>query len=118
MNAPWVDAIGWASTALLLLTLIRQVYTEWKSGSVGGLSKWLFIGQSLASGGFIVYSWLLDNWVFLGSNIAILAVAMLGQAIYARNRRAQAVPVKSQSIMSAGPTATRGGAAGPRSPRA
>ena len=31
MNKPWVEAIGWASTAVLLATLMRQVYTEWKS---------------------------------------------------------------------------------------
>ncbi len=87
MKAPWVDAIGWLSTAILLLTLVRQVITEWKSGSTGGISKWLFIGQFLASTGFIIYSWLLNNWVFVGSNIAILIVALVGQAIYARNRR-------------------------------
>jgi MtN3 and saliva related transmembrane protein len=88
MNKPWVDAIGWVSTALLLLTLLRQVYTEYKSGSIAGLSKWLFIGQCAASIGFTVYSWLLHNWVFLGSNAAILSVAILGQILYTRNRSA------------------------------
>lgn len=88
MNKPWVEAIGWLSTALLLLTLLRQVYTEWKSGSTAGISKWLFIGQCAASIGFTMYSWLLRNWVFMGSNAAILAVAILGQIMYARNRGA------------------------------
>ena len=87
MNKPWVEAIGWVSTALLLLTLLRQVYTEWRSGSTAGISKWLFIGQCAASIGFTTYSWLLRNWVFMGSNLAILSVAVLGQILYARNRR-------------------------------
>jgi uncharacterized protein with PQ loop repeat len=79
--------VGWVSTALLLLTLIRQVYKEWKSGSTAGLSKWLFIGQMAASVGFIIYSWLLHNWVFIGSNAAILVVAVVGQTLFAHNRR-------------------------------
>ena len=87
MNKPWVESIGWLSTALLLLTLLRQVYTEWKSGSTAGISKWLFVGQVAASIGFTTYSWLLRNWVFMGSNAAILIVAVLGQVLYARNRR-------------------------------
>ncbi len=88
MNKPWVEAIGWLSTALLLLTLLRQVYTEWKSHSIAGVSKWLFVGQCAASIGFSTYSLLLQNGVFLGSNVAILAVAALGQILYLKNRRA------------------------------
>jgi uncharacterized protein with PQ loop repeat len=72
---------------VLLLTLLRQVYTEWRSGSTAGLSKWLFIGQVTASVGFTIYSYLLHNWVFMGSNAAILVVAAIGQLLYARNRR-------------------------------
>ena len=87
MNKSGIDAIGWLSTAILLLTLMRQVFTQWRSESIQGLSKWLFIGQLSASLGFIIYSWLLRNWVFVGSNIAILVVALIGQGIYVRNRR-------------------------------
>jgi MtN3 and saliva related transmembrane protein len=96
MNKPWVDAIGWFSTALLLITLLRQVYTEWKSGSTAGLSKWLFIGQVAASVGFTIYSWLLHNWVFMGSNAAILAVAIAGEIMYARNRRSTKRSARTQ----------------------
>jgi MtN3 and saliva related transmembrane protein len=87
MHMWWVEAVGWASAALLLLTLMRQVYKEWRSGSTAGLSKWLFIGQMAASVGFITYSWLLHNWVFIGSNAAILVVAVVGQTLFAHNRR-------------------------------
>ncbi len=46
------DLIGWTSSAVLLATLLRQVYTEWQTGTVAGLSKWLFLGQMGASVGF------------------------------------------------------------------
>ena len=83
----WIEAIGWASTGLLLATLVRQVYTQWQSGAISGVSKWLFMGQMAASIGFMTYSFLLRNWVFMGSNAAILLVAIVGQVMYARNRR-------------------------------
>lgn len=87
MNKPWVEVIGWVSTAVLLATLIRQVYTEWKSRTAAGLSKWLFTGQVVASLGFVTYSLLLRNWVFMGSNIAILVVAIVGQVLFLRKKR-------------------------------
>lgn len=51
------EIIGWTSAIILLLTVGRQVYTEWRDRSVRGLSRWLFVGQLTASAGFIVYSW-------------------------------------------------------------
>jgi MtN3 and saliva related transmembrane protein len=82
-----IEFLGWASSCVLLLTLMRQVYTQWKTRSTAGVSKWLFIGQLAASVGYTVYSYLLHNWVFLTSNIAILGTALLGEALYLRNRR-------------------------------
>lgn len=87
MNRPWVEAIGWVSTGILLATLIRQVYTESKSRTTAGLSKWLFTGQVAASLGFVAYSLLLGNWVFMGSNMAILGVAVVGQVVFIRKKR-------------------------------
>jgi MtN3 and saliva related transmembrane protein len=84
MNVP--EWIGWVSSLVLLSTLIRQVHTQWRTRSTVGVSKWLFIGQLLASTGFTVYSFLLHNWVFVSSNIAILLTALVGQAIYIRNK--------------------------------
>jgi MtN3 and saliva related transmembrane protein len=84
-HAEW---IGWMSSVILLATLIRQVYTQWKSRSVGGVSRWLFVGQVTASIGFTIYSVLLGNWVYASSNIAILLTAIVGEAIYLRNKRA------------------------------
>lgn len=81
------DALGWAASAVLLLTLARQIYVQAQSSDAAGVSHWLFLGQIAASIGFIAYSWLLDNWVFIVTNSAILLTAMVGQVIAARKRR-------------------------------
>ena len=81
------ELIGWISSAILLLTLVRQVYTQWRSRATSGVSRWLFTGQLAASGGFAVYSWLVENWVFFVTNIALVVTALLGELIYLRNRR-------------------------------
>ena len=81
------ELIGWTSSLVLLVTLCRQVYKQWRSGATSGLPRWLFAGQLVASIGFAVYSWMLGNWVFLVTNVAILATALIGETIYIRNRR-------------------------------
>ena len=81
------DFIGWAAALVLLAALGRQVYAQWRDGTSAGVSKWLFVGQFAASSGFVVYSWLLGNWVFVTTNALILLTAILGQIIHWRNRR-------------------------------
>lgn len=80
-------AVGWVSAVILLLTVGRQVFTQWKAGTTGGLSRWLFIGQIAASFGFTIYSWMLDNWVFVVTNLFMLLTACVGQVVYLRNKR-------------------------------
>jgi MtN3 and saliva related transmembrane protein len=80
------DWIGWMASAVLLLTIGRQVFTQWKSNSSAGVSRWLFAGQVTASVGFTIYSYLLNNWVFLCSNAALICTAVLGQWLYWRNK--------------------------------
>src|SRR5271166_6547760 len=67
-RANFVEWIGWLSSVLPLATLIRQVYTQWRSRSDAGVSKWLFLGQVTASLGFTTYSVLLHNGVYIASN--------------------------------------------------
>ena len=81
------DAVGWLSAGILILTISRQVYKQYKSGTTAGVSHWLFIGQVAASTGFVIYSALVDNWVFVVANTFILMTAVFGQVIYLRNRR-------------------------------
>jgi MtN3 and saliva related transmembrane protein len=83
------DLIGWSSSGVLLVTLARQVYTQWRERSTQGVSRWLFIGQLAASIGFLVYSVLVRNWVFVFTNAALLVTAIVGQVIYKRNVREQ-----------------------------
>ncbi len=82
-----IEAIGWVSSFLLLLTISRQVYKQWQEGSSEGVSKWLFIGQMSASLGFTVYSWLIHNWVFVVTNALMLVGGVVGLAITLRHRR-------------------------------
>lgn len=83
------EIIGWASAIILLLTIGRQVYTEWRERNSRGLSRWLFRGQLTASAGFIVYSWLKNDWVFVITNFLLLITAAIGQFIYLRNKKLQ-----------------------------
>lgn len=91
------DSIGWFSAAVLVLTIGRQVWTQWRTRSSQGLSKWLFIGQVVASTGFVVYSFLVGNWVFVATNLVMLLIALIGQGLYLHNKRRA-----SQSRASAG----------------
>jgi MtN3 and saliva related transmembrane protein len=83
-----VDVIGWLSSAVLLTTIGRQVITQWRTRSAAGVSRWLFVGQLTASTGFALYSYLLHNWVFLVSNLALLVTAVVGEIIYLTNKEA------------------------------
>ena len=81
------DWLGWAASAILLGTLSRQVYVQWRERTSAGVSSWLFVGQVSASIGFIIYSWLVDNRVFVFTNSAILITAVIGQWVQIRNAR-------------------------------
>lgn len=83
------DLIGWGATLILLLTISSQVYEQWRSRSTQGVSHWLFLGQLAASAGFVTYSLLQGDWVFVVSNVFLLGTALLGQILYLRNRRRQ-----------------------------
>jgi MtN3 and saliva related transmembrane protein len=82
-----VDWIGWLSSGLLVLTLSQQVRKQWRSGESRGVSPWLFAGQLAASIGFSIYSYLLENWVFLATNLLLVINALLGEWVTLRNRR-------------------------------
>ena len=84
------DLVGWAASAVLIATLARQTWRQWRDPDPRGVSHWLFIGQITASTGFVVYSWLLDNWVFIVTNALILATAIVGQCVDLRSRRRHA----------------------------
>ncbi len=84
------EVIGWASSIILLITLIKQVYKQWKEGTGEGVSKLLFIGQLLASVGFTIYSYLVGNWVFTATNGVLVVNNLIGMYLsfyFKRNPR-------------------------------
>ncbi len=80
------DIIGWAASAVLLATLVRQILKQARQGAEG-VSTWLFIGQATASALFIAYSVLVDNTVFIVTNSCLLLTAIAGQYISRRAAR-------------------------------
>jgi len=76
------EVIGWASSLILLATLIKQVYKQWADGTSEGISKWLFIGQLAASIGFTVYSYLVESWVFMVTNGLLTINNIIGICLY------------------------------------
>mgnify|MGYP007088040095 CR=1 FL=1 len=83
------NVVGWPASALLIATLARQVHAQSRNPDASGVSRWIFIGQSAASIGFIVYAWLLDNLVFIVTNSLILLNALVGQCTVAMRKRKQ-----------------------------
>ena len=77
----FVDLVGWLASAVLIAPLIRQIYKQWRSDQIQGVSRWLFIGQITASLLFILYSALVGNAVFIVSNALILATGITGYVL-------------------------------------
>jgi uncharacterized protein with PQ loop repeat len=86
------ELIGWISSFILVVTIAKQVYKQWKEGKSEGVSKWLFVGQIAASIGFAVYSYLVWNPVFIFTNSLMVLNGIAGLAIniYLRNREPNA----------------------------
>jgi uncharacterized protein with PQ loop repeat len=81
--------VGWLAAVILVLTISRQVWTQWRSNTVAGVSKWLFVGQTAASICFVIYSVGVGDPVFIATNALMLVAALIGEGIYWRNRRRQ-----------------------------
>lgn len=81
------ELIGWVSSIILLLTIGRQVWKQWEVGHSEGVSKWLFIGQIAASVGFVTYSWMVGNTVFVVTNSLLLISAFIGLGLWFKQRR-------------------------------
>ena len=80
------EAVGWLSSLILVVTISVQLRKQWRSGSSRGVSKWLFIGQILASLGFVFYSIQMRNWVFVVTNSVLAFEAMIGLGMVVAQR--------------------------------
>ena len=92
------EIVVWFSSVILVLTISAQLRKQWRSGTSKGISKWLFIGQVCASLGFVWYSVLVHNWVFVVTNALLGLEACAGLALLFHHRRRE---------RRAGPSATR-----------
>lgn len=90
MDQPLTNLVGWFSTLVLLATLIRQVLVQWNDKNTKGVSAWLFVGQLTSSIGFIVYSALVGNRIFIITNSLIATVAIVGELVYLKNQKCAA----------------------------
>ncbi|MDQ4122074.1 MAG: SWEET family sugar transporter [Acidobacteriota bacterium] len=79
--------IGFASSFILLLTIGKQVYKQWSDGTSEGVSKWLFLGQITASIGFLIYSIMKNDLVFIVTNGLMVVNSLIGIAIIFYHRR-------------------------------
>ena len=81
------EILGWTASVILLLTLVKQVYKQWKDATSEGLSKFLFIGQLAASVGFVIYSYLVGSWVFMVTNSLLTVNNLVGIGLYFHFRK-------------------------------
>lgn len=81
------QAIGWAASAVLVGMLATQIGRQWRQGTSQGVSRWLFVGQLIASSLFTVYSVLVRDLVFIVTNGAMAVGAALGLALVVWHRR-------------------------------
>ncbi|MDQ3282979.1 MAG: PQ-loop domain-containing transporter [Acidobacteriota bacterium] len=81
------DAIGWAASIILVVTIATQILKQWRDKTSAGVSTWLFVGQLAASVGFTIYSLLVQNWVFSVTNGIMILNGLLGYGITVRHKR-------------------------------
>jgi MtN3 and saliva related transmembrane protein len=79
-----IEILGWSSSLILLMTLVKQVHKQWKDGTSEGISKWLFLGQFAASIGFTIYSVVTGSWVFAFTNAALTINNIVGIYLFFR----------------------------------
>jgi uncharacterized protein with PQ loop repeat len=102
-----IELLGWASSLILLATIVQQLRKQIAEGSSRGVSKWLFIGQTAASLGFTAYSALLQNWVFTVTNGLLLISGITGCLItLQQNQRRRAGSSDGNSASVSDPRAT------------
>lgn len=84
------EVLGWASSLVLLVTILQQIRKQWNERSGEGVSSFLFVGQTCASLGFTIYSALVGNWVFTVTNALMLISAITGLVITLYFKRSSA----------------------------
>jgi MtN3 and saliva related transmembrane protein len=104
------DGLGWAASAVLVVTIGHQVARQWRTGNSDGVSRWLYVGQLVAAIGFLAYAIHRVDPVFIATNTILLVAAALGLVLVVRQRS----PPSPSSPSSDHGTARGGLATGPR----
>jgi uncharacterized protein with PQ loop repeat len=73
-----LDAIGWASSLVLFLTILAQLRRQWRARRADAVSPWLFAGQLIADLGFVAYSAAIASPVFVVTNLVLAVTALIG----------------------------------------
>jgi uncharacterized protein with PQ loop repeat len=81
------ELIGWASSLVLLGTILIQIRRQWHARHPEAVSPYLFVGPLAANLGFILYSALLGSTVFVVTNTALALAAIAGALVLRRARR-------------------------------
>ncbi len=92
------EIIGWGSALVLLPTFGVQTYRQWheRHRHAGPTSLWFFILAFVGTLGQFVYSWMVNNWVYLALNgcLVVNNAIGLGIAIH-RSRIPAAEPARA-----------------------
>ncbi|WP_437592125.1 hypothetical protein [Sorangium sp. So ce1000] len=81
--------VGWISSLLLLVTFGTQTYKQWK-GDEGKSEKYtliFFVAAIAGTAGNLIYSVLVNNWVFTALNAALVVNNAIGLWIAVHHRK-------------------------------
>ena len=83
------ELIGWGSALVLLPTFGVQTYRQWRDRHehVGAVSLWFFVLALIGTAGQFVYSWLVNNRVYLALNGCLVVNNAIGLGIAIRRAR-------------------------------
>jgi MtN3 and saliva related transmembrane protein len=78
---------GYVASAVLFATLVTQIHKQWQRGTTRGVSRWLFIGQLVASIGFTIESAVIGSTLFVIVNSVLALSAVVGMGLWFYQRR-------------------------------
>ena len=73
-----MEWIGWAAAVMLVITLFAQVKKNWEEKKLKGVNPLLYYGQAVASLCFALYSFSINSWVFVVTNVLGFISALVG----------------------------------------
>lgn len=81
-----MEWIGWAAAVILVITLFSQVKKNWEEKKLKGVNPMLYYGQAVASLCFALYSFNINSWVFVVTNVLGFLSALVGIYLVHRYR--------------------------------